>query len=56
MDTFAFAVWVGGLAPAYRNARKNGHGRLNSFFLQSPFWPMELGWELARRVTASDKE
>ena len=54
MNLFFIMVWTGGLLPAFRHARANGCGPLNSL-LQATLWPADVGWHLANRFCEDHK-
>lgn len=53
---FFVMLYFGGYVPAYRAARKNGHGWLHAILVDTVMWPADVGWELAARYCASEKE
>jgi hypothetical protein len=52
---FLWILWVGGLIPAYRHARKNDFSIVGSL-IQAISWPGDVGWILADRYCRNHKE
>ncbi len=48
--------YLGGMIPAYRAARSNGRGLFSSVLIDAIWWPADIGWHLAMRYCADDKE
>lgn len=46
MSTFFILVWLGGMAPAFRHARRNQHTKFASL-INALIWPDDLGRKLA---------
>lgn len=51
----SFALWFGGIIPAYRHSRNNGHSKFGAA-LDAIIWPMDVGWVLADKYCKEHKE
>lgn len=48
-------IYIGGMIPAYRNARQNGLGWFSTI-MNVIVWPCEFGWYISDLVTKEIKE
>lgn len=57
MLTFILSMlYYGGLIPAYRAARANGHSETFSLLIAMPLWPVDVGWTIASLYCRAEEE